>query len=438
MKTMHMWDGDTYPTLEFPLSSGDAPRDSSNMAVWFDIYKDGAFLVRRPGKVLSPKSNGRIDCFFRGWETDWAGSGATLVAYPVIMAPFTSSDITADTVLLNGSFDDFGGSTPTQLATNWTMVGTQASSVYTVTNTGPKPASIYGNYQSIYRPLADGSDQLRQVAASLNVRAGDFVTFGCWVRGEAISNTSANNALKLIFLDNSIDNTITTIPAGSYDWTFLTVEKRLSANQTSIDSRITTHVATGTWQFDDAATFIGRYRKLQGEPRKIVVHRRVRPSRTLNQIPYGGFEHDSDGNGMADGFMKVGSGFTLSMEQDPINVRSGLKSQKVVCSGGTGVQRIHTEIRGQFHAGDTYQPSVWVKTSGALTGSAPTITLKTGPFDGTATVGTPTSIGQSLASFTQFTAPTVLASNCNQMRMEISFSGASGTLWLDDAELKKI
>lgn len=436
-----IWDGDTYPVLQFQLKSGGAIRDLSNHALWFDVWKDGQFLVRRPGTVLSPKADGVVECFLRGSETDWGGSGARLVVYPTLLVPITRQGASADNILSNPSFDTFGGSSPTQLATSWSIVGTQANSTYTVGTSGPKPAAIHGSYQSIVRSSGGGTDQLRQVVTAHTAQAGEVVTFGVWARGEGITGSQNNsNAIRLIF-GSPVDNVTTQLPVGSFDWTFITVSRTVTLAQTTIDSRITTTGNTGTWQFDDACTFLGRYRIYPAEPRRVLVRSRLRIPKTSNQISgWGSFEQDSNGDGLPDGWMKSSLGFTptISREQAPANVHDGTASLKVVCNGGSDSPHIKTAIRGKFLAGETWRADLAVKTSGTLTGTAPSIELRTERFDKGQETSTPTAMGQTLAQFTHHSTDLTLTKDTNLLEFRVNFADASGTLWLDQAELYRI
>lgn len=434
-----IWDGDTYPVIEFELKSETGPRNTTDLAVWFDIKKDGVFLARRPGTLASPKSSGIVEYFLRGAETDWGGSGANLTIYPYVLVPVAMDGGSANSILTNPSFDTFGGTTPTQLATSWTVAGTQTGSVYTVANTGSKPPAISGNYQSIVRPTVSGFDQFRQVNTGQSGVAGDHVTFGVWVRGESITGTQNNqNAIRLIFSDNSVDNVTTQMPVGSFDWTFLTVSRKISSAQTSIDSRIVTHGNSGTWQFDEACTFFGSYIRLDIEPRRIKVLPRMRVPRTSNQLQgIGGFERDSNGDGLPDGWMH-GATFTptLSLEKDPLHVSEGTRSLKAVCTGGAGFLKVAR--RGRWLAGEVYRAKVKAKTSGTLTGTAPSFQMNTGAFDSGQVFGTTGTMGQTLATFTEHTADVTLTADCSLLELQIDLGGVTGTLWLDDIQVFKV
>ena len=440
---LEMWDGDTYPILQFQLADGPNIRDTTNTAAWFDVWKGGSYLTRRPGKLTDPKSSGTVECFFRGSETDWAGQGAALTVYPIVLVPHAGNGLLADTVLSNASFDAFGGTSPTQLAQFWQIVGSQTVAVYEVRSNGPKPAAIFGNFQSIYRSAIGGTDQYRQLVTGQHAKAGDYVTFGVWIRAEATVQLTNAPRMVLAFADNASDNTVMNLPLGTYDWTFLYIEHQLQHDQTSLDFRVQTAGSTGTWQLDEACGFIGRYRTVRAEPIRVNVKSRLRSVRTSNQIAgYGSFERDSDGDGLPDGWMKGGAAFTpvLSLDQDPANVAiTGRTSLKLVGSGMIGsAQQLKTEIRGAFKSGDVWRGSIQAKTLGSLSGTLPTIRVATGPFDSVASSGTATSIGQTLNSFTTYTTDCTLASDCNQIRYEINLSGFTGTLWLDDAQLKKL
>jgi hypothetical protein len=326
------------------------------------------------------------------------------------------------------------------------VVGAQTSEVFTVIDNDPKPASLFGNVQSIETGATPDTTLDQQVSQS--TAAGDWVTFGCWVRADGLTAAASDDAAFKLLSSGGADDVLVRFPPGSgtsiqigVDWTFLYVQKQMTTSHTTLTARIATKGHPNkSFRFDEACMFVGRYKRLPAEPRRVVVRSRLRPPNTSNQIgAAGSLDYDSNADGVPDQWQKSGSFVpTLSRELAPANVAQGRASLKIVCNGDAGAHRLITEVRGAFESGDTWRASFQAKTSGTLTGTAPTLSLNTVPFDGAKQSGTPTSIGMTLGSFTTYTADLALLADVNQLKIVISFASTNGTLWIDDVRLTRV
>jgi hypothetical protein len=305
-----------------------------------------------------------------------------------------------------------------------------------------KPSSIYGTVQSVVRTVVGDTAYLVQTVAKA-FSPGDYASFGVWVRGNNLGGAAAsdNNALRFIF-GNSADNAVFRLPTTDYDWTFCVLERRITVAQTTVQIRLSTFADSGEWRFDEGAFFVGRYRALYLDRFRIMVRPTRRIPKTSNLLAgYGGFELDSNTDGIADAWVHgaTWSGVTATHEKDPANVRTGRASQKLVLSSSAADSYLtHTE-RGNFPAGQ-YEFSFWAKTSGAMSAAA-TAELLTQPFmtGGAYEVATPVSVGPDLAAFTKVAVTLTTTKPTEALECRIGLGGiTSGTLWVDDAELKEI
>ena len=442
--------GDSYPVLECVLKDRGVVRDLTNCAVFFDVFNSGTFLARRPGRINSTKSAGIVQMFMRGSETDWNNDPAELTVFPVLMVPYLNGAQAAN-ILVNGGFDTFTGSSPSQLPTSWTLVGGQTSEIFAGGTTGPKPPVVYdsGSYWSV-APGATSVTNLEQ-SPSLSTVAGDFVTLGVWVRGtvlEATITPSTNTAVKLIF-SGGTDGAETQFPSGEFDWRFITVEKKTTVAHTTAGAKLeykgfVSGGVSGTLLFDEACLFKGRYKKLVMQPLRIKVGARRKPIKTTNILQgVGSFERDSNSNGVPDAWMHDNSGsgnpwgnVTASLDADPANVDHGLRSLKIVCAASNANARLFVVRRGKFLAGETYTFSIRYKIGGTASHQA-SITMFTQKYGiGRQQQGTVTGTGTTQASFATISSQVTLLNNTDEIECRIALGGiTSGTFWFDNAQL---
>jgi len=438
------WDGDSYPVYRFRLLDAGVVRDLTACAVWFDVWKAGTFLVRRPGTLVAPKTGGLVDCFLKGAETDWEGLGADLTVYPVLMAPWTSAGALGTNLLLNPSFDTATGTNPNRVANNWSVIGAQTSEIFDNHQIDPWPPVVAqgGTVQSVGTGATPATALEQQVAQGTAV--GDWVGTGVWVRGDSWDSAASDDSALRLRSSGGADDVLARFPGSAVanlgvEWTFVTVERRMLAAHTTLTTRLEYKGQLNAgFRFDDAVMFLGRWRKLYCEPFRLEVQGRMRIPRTSNRLAgIGSFERDSNADGLPDGWMK-GATFspTVSREADPANVAAGSFSLKAVCSGGSPGQ-LMTQSRGRFLSGETWRASVKAKTSGTLTGTAPALMLQNRPFEGVRVSAT-AAVGQTLASFTTFTVDLALTADNDELQVRLIMDGTTGTLWWDDVQLSKV
>lgn len=439
-----MWDGDTYPVIRFPLVDDGAPQDLSRAAIWFDIWKDGAFLIRRPGSLVSPVSSGIVECFLKGRETDWDGAGAFLTVYPIVVQPFASNGQLASNLLLNPSFDT--DANVDGIADSWSLGGARTATWAAYAN-DEKPAVIrQGGFFQLctHATISPLDPDYIQQGPSATINPGDRLSVGCWHRidgavADAVGGVKNNNHA-IFFRCGAQTNSWAQFEIGRKDWYFVTGSVVSPTAETSFTMGIDGRGTKSSNRYDDAFAFIGAWRKLYVEPFRLRIKPRMRIPRTSNTIAgIGSFERDSNADGLPDGWAKYGSPFspTITLDRTPANVDHGSASLKVICSGVGGTQILRREERRAFKTGETWRASVRVKTSGTLTGTAPFIQLSRPPFETYSDIVT-TNIGQTLAAFTTYSVDLTFSADADSIHIQIGFASVTGTLWIDDVQFKKV
>jgi hypothetical protein len=444
-----LYDGDTGPIYRFKFKDGASVMDLSSIAVEFYVYDSaGNFLVRRAGLPVSPKSGGQIDLMLLGRETDWDGAGATLVLKPKIYAAVSPTGAAATNLLVNPSFDLATGTVPARLPDSWTLVGARTATWDNYANDA-WPPSIFGTFQLCNHAALTDPDYIQQQPA-ISLAIGDRLSVGVWHRINGNPSDASggvkNNNHAIFFRCGTQANSIVQFEVGNADWYFAsgsvvtpTVE---SACTFGIDGRGTT--SSNRW--DDAFCFKGDWRVTPVEAMRIVVRARRRTPKTGGNIVagVGGFESDSNLDGLADGWRLLQGGtHVYSIDRTPANVSSGKASQKVVLGNSTGITMDYIK-RGRFDSGETWTAKIKLKTAGALTGSPSAtqwgVKVKTDNFDGGPSGtqgGTFTSFGMNVATFTEYTSSITLAKSVSALVIEINLNAVAGTAWFDDVVLTR-
>jgi len=441
---VQMWDGDTYPVIRVEMKDSGAARDLTNCATWIDVWKDGAFLVRRPGRILTPKTAGLAEYFLGGRETDWAGVGGRLSLYPVLMVPYTAGGDIALNLLTNGGLDTFTGAAPSKLPTSWTLVGAQSTETFDGYCNDSKPPCLFegGNFW-LAQPGTTAVTHLEQ-SVTQNTVPGDYVTFGCWVRGTSqVAVTPGDDTAIEVFSSGGADDVKTRFNATEFDWKFLTADQLTTVAHTSVGARLRYKgFNPGSLRFDESCLFVGRYKRLSMRSIPVVISPTAQPAKTTNQIAgIGAFDRDSDSDGFPDGWMHTAafSGVTPSIEQNPVNVYVSGKSLKLVLAASSTGARIFTIRRGRFLNGETWRFTLRAQCTG-LSASA-SISIAATPFTNGASVrqfGASTSIGTTITFSTLYIADLTLTSDYDSLECRILIGDITGTLWLDDAQFYRV
>lgn len=449
-----IYDGDTNPILRFRLMNGGTPVDASSMAVELKIQDaaTGTTLCTRPGVPVSPKSDGYVDVWLKGLETDWEGAGRDLLIVPKFYMALDANGAAATNVLLNPSFDTGAGT----VATDWVSGGTLGPTVYELRQDDPAPPVIFGKCQRIYTPTAGSTAYLTQsVTPSMTLVAGDYVSGGMWTRakldtGADVTNYGIGGGYFIRLLPGGSDSWYNYLTEGDRDWTFERIEGRCVDPHSTCALQFAAYDAIGyDIRIDDAFLFNGRWSVVHGDPLRLQVRPRVRPLKTnfstANFIAgTGGFEVDSNSDGIADGWAKTGT-LTYAMEADPDHVNTalgGLAAQKVTLNGSS-TDQLRIIYRGKFSAGETWRFHVRYKNSGAVSGSPANgdfgVVLHTEEFDGTYETSTLTGANFSLSSIASYATKfrtLALTADHSVLVCDVNLKTASGaTLWLDDAAL---
>jgi hypothetical protein len=441
-------DGDQGPIYRFPVRDGAGYRDMATAAV--ELYledEDGNSLGVRPGVVVSPKNSGQIDVMMKGRETDWGdGRARSIVIIPKFYYAQSVSAAAVPSSLTNTSFDT--DTTPADgIADGWT-VAPATTGTYAIVANDSAPPSIFGSCQSVNPNAGTATEYLYQdVTPGGTIAPGTPWAAGVWYRGNLITGAASDgHALSIeIFQGGTLESVLTRFPVGTSDWRFITAAiTAAQANNTKARFKLLLNNSNlGSRRFDEAFLFPGRWWSFFGERIEVPITPRSRVPKTVNQIQgVGSFERDSNADGLADGYTKVGSANTYSIEQDPANVAHDRKSQKVVlANGSTDLLRILK--RGKFASGDVWAASVKVKTLGALSGAGGgagfKLTLRGDDFSGGATQETAsTNFGTNLAVFTTYTAQITLLADRSVVRIEIALAGYTGTVWIDDQRLWRV
>ena len=452
MRDLHaIWDGDQGPVFRFRLRDGSGYRDLSSAAVECYIAdSSGTSIGMRPGVVISPKTDGHVDVLMRGKETDWDGLGKDLYLVPRVYYATAADGTAATNLLLNPSFDTGAGT----VADNWTQLGTLGSTVFALVSDDPAPPVIFGKAQRCYVPSAGSSAYLNQQVTS-TIAAGDYISTGVWVRAKLDSGAALQGepGYKIEVSNSGIEKTTTYIAAGTCDWTFYRAELKCASAGSSVSAALVSYDAIGyDVRWDDAFLFKGRWAVFHPETYRIPVRPRPRPSKAIGASNFikarGGFEQDSNTDGVADGWSKTGSTNTYALETDPDNIdATGIEtlsraSQKVTLSG-SATDQLRLIYRGHFKAGETWRFQVVYKNSGALSGSPANgdfgLVVHTEEFDGTYETSSLTGANFSLSSIAAFLGKfrtVALTADHSVLVCDINLKTASGgTLWLDHASL---
>lgn len=433
-----MYDGSTYPVHSFPFSSESGPLDLSVCAVWFDIWKDGSFLIRRPGSIANPSTAGVAELFIKGSETDWGGRGAHLVVRPTIMIPYTEGGVVAVNLSLNSGFDV--DSNADGIADNWTQIGTKTA-LWSVDDKDEKPAVIGqgGNYQSVRHATTSENDYIQQ-SAIVTVNPGDRLSVGVWHRIDGDGGaTGINHAI--FFRCGGQTNSWAQFQVGRRDWYFTSSSVVSPTSETGVTFGLDARGTTLTQRYDNFVAFIGDWRRQFTDPYRLRVHPRLRVPKTSNRLAgVGSFEKDSNLDGLPDGWMKVGTFTpTVSLDRTPGNFTDGESSLKVVGTGVIGgVQNLKHEVRAKFLQGETWRMSLQYKTQGALGGLVPAMQMQYVSFDSHASQTSTVPLGTNVPTFTAYTCDYSFATDCECLFLMLRFGGVSGTLWIDDVQLRKL
>jgi hypothetical protein len=205
-------------------------------------------------------------------------------------------------------------------------------------------------------------------------------------------------------------------------------------------------------RFDDAFLFKGTWASFAGEVFRLPVRARSRPSKTnfTNEnfiAGLGGFEVDTNADGVADGWSKTGATNTYAIERDPDHLNLGISptgtgAEKVTLNAAT-TDRLRLLLRGHFKAGETWRFQVYYKNSGALSGSPANgdfgIVLHTEQFDGVyeeSSLAGANFATTSIATYASKFRTLALTADHSVLVCDINLKTATGgTLWLDDALL---
>lgn len=435
------FDGDNGPVYRFPVRDGDDLRDMATAACECYLFdRDGVSYGTRPGVIISPKSSGTVDVMLAGREADFGGSPVPLWAVLKMYYATAPNRTPATNVLLNASFDTATGTSPSRIADNWS----QSSSGGTFDNSDndAAPSSIFGTNQSVTNPT--GNFLFQDVAATPAL--GDRWSFGCWVRGSGISGVEDDfNSIAMSGIGGVQEDIVVRLPVGEFDWRFFQDELLVAqASHTTMRMSLfalSTH--TGSWRFDEAFMFAGRWIvRHSSEPLELKVKRTTRIPKASNQIAgFGSFERDANSDGIPDGFTKIGTGGTFTLNKDPAHVSHESASLKVALTDQSGMM-LKLPWPGKYRVGDTWRASVMEKTVGTLGAGAGTggfsIALRTETFDAAPVISASTNLSATAASFTDHSASlAITTAERSKLVIEINLNGKTGTLYLDDVRLER-
>lgn len=437
-----IWNGEQGPVYRFRLRDGAGVRDMATAAVEFYIEdQDGASYGMRPGVIAGARADGTVDLQLRGRESDWPSTPKDLFVIPKLYYATAPDGTPAVNALLNPSFDTASGTNPTRIATSWSQSG--SGGVFDNYANDPAPSVIYGagTFQLVNNPT--GNYLFQNVAATPSI--GDIWSFGCWVRGSAISGSQDDfNSIAMSGIGGTQEDIVVRLPVGEFDWRFLRGELVMmqSSHTTMRMSLFAESPHTGSWRFDEAFMFAGRWAVFYADAMRIPVKSRSRIPKASNQLKgIGSFEVDSNADGVSDAWTKLGSGGTFSIEKNPAHVSEGAASQKAVLTDQSEVSLRHV-FRGRFRPGDTWRASVMVKTNGALTIGSGTggfnIVLQTQYFEASPVSSVATNFGTNLATFTEHsTSLAITGAERSELMVDIGLGGVTGTVWIDDVKLER-
>jgi len=433
-----IWNGETGQVYRFQLKDSGAVLDTSACAVEFYVYDDaGTLLTRRAGIPVSPKSGGLVDLSLLGREIDWPAE-KHLILKPKIYVAVSPTGAVATNLLSTPSFDTDGDANG--IADNWSLQGALTATWALVTD-DPYPPVIFGSAQRVkHAGLAD-PDYIQQNPA-VTLAVGDRLSAGVWARHTGTAGAAASDTHALFFRRNGGSNTYVRFQVTERDWYFvqgtLTVDSAQSSAFMGIDARGTTLDN----RFDDAFLFKGDWRTVPVDPLRIRVRNRQRVSKNVNQIQgTGGFEEDTNGDGLADGIAKIGSGSVFTIDKDPGHVYQGRAAQKIALFNSSN-HSVRAVKRGRFVNGEVWAASVRVITAGALTGGGGSggfgVKISTQTFDGAAPLSATTNFGTNLAVFTLYTAQITLDADRDALVVDVLLNGQTGTIWIDDLQLYRV
>lgn len=442
-------DGDQGPYYGFEVWDQGVLRDMSSAAVEFKIEdQDGNAIATRAGVVMDPKSLGQVQLLFRGRETDWSGLGAGggIVVKPKAYYATAPDGTPAVNALTNGSFDT-DTSPADGIADGWAVLPATTGS-YAVQADDSAPPAIFRNCQLASPAAGTATEFLYQdLTPGGGIVVGDRWTVGAFFRGDRISGAASDgHALILeLFQGGTLESVITRLPVGSSDWGFVmgTMVASQAGNTKARIKLALNNSNLGSRRFDEAFLFKGYWRVRHLPPFTLPVPGRSRVPKSASQVQgRGSFEQDSDADGLADGFVKLGSANTYTIERDPARVAHGSSSQKIVLANPAS-ERIFTRKRERYKAGDVWSASIKVMTLGALAGAGGGfgfgLALHGDTFDGGITQESALAVfGSNLAVFTTYTAQITLLADRDVLVVEVNLSGYTGTAWIDDLRLWRV
>jgi len=442
-------DGDQGPFYGFEVWDQGVLRDMSSAAIEFKIEdQDGNALATRPGIIVDPKSLGQVQLLFKGRETDWDGLGAGngIVVKPKAYYATAPDGSPAVNALANPSFDT--DTTPADgIADGWAVLPA-TTGAYAVSSDDPAPPAIFRSFQAVTPAAGTATEYLYQdTAPGGGIVVGDRWSAGVWYRGDRVTGAAADgHALILEFnTGGTAESALTRLPVGTASWGFAMASLIAGqAGNTKARHKLALYNTNlGARRFDDAFLFKGYWRVRHLPPITIPVPGRKRVPKTSNQVQgFGSFEQDSDGDGLGDGFTKLGNSNTYSLSFDPARFAQGYASQKVVLAN-PAAERIFFRKHLRYKNGDVWAASIKVMTLGALAGAGGGfgfgVTIRGDLFDGgpTQEIAT-TAFGTNLAVFTTYTAQIALLADRDVLVVELNLSGYTGTAWLDDVKLWRV
>jgi hypothetical protein len=388
---------------------------------------------------------------------------------PRAYVPFKSDGTLAANLLSNGSLDDVTGSSPTQTPVGWVLVGTPGSNEkFAGGSSDPYPPVISdgspGRYWEVQTGPAPGTSLEQTYGTAIG--NGKWVSIGAWVRshvvaGSAVTPPNDSSSLKIDFTGgNPADDILVRFPQPSSDWSFIRTERRLTTP--SVTAAVVKLLYAGspdtTFRFDDVMLFEGRYRMVTGQKQRLIVRPSLKPRKASggNLIAgVGGFERDSDNDGLPDGWVVtttgthdagfdgsyVRAGVTYSLQIDPDLIRTGRAALNVVTSSVLANTGFATVVRGRFLSGEVWEFSAWIRIGPSFS-SSPLIQLLSEQFNDTgvaeqvAQTSVPTS---NSGTYTRYSVQLALTGDCDALECRIWLAGiTSGGMQIDDCSLTKV
>ena len=451
MRALHpIYDGDQGPGYRFHLDLGSGFDLTNAAVVCYLTDSAGTNIASRPGVIYGAKSDRYVDILMRGKETDWDGAGKELFLIPRVYKAMASDRTAATNLLVNPSFDTGVGT----VADSWTQGGTLSDMLYELKQDDPAPPVIFGKAQRSYATVGGATTAFLSQAPSVTLVPGDVVSGGVWYRAKVDTGGSVAGAEHYVQVHTGAELVQTAFPAADSDWTFVTATAPIATAASASAFKLANSDAKGyEIRYDDAFLFNGKWSVYHTDTYSLRVTPRPRPSKTnfttANFIKgRGGFEQDSNADGIADGWSKTGS-LTYAMERDPDHLNlavdaTGSGAQKVTVAA-SATDNLRLLYRGHFKDGETWTFKAYYKNSGVLTGSPAAgafgLVLHTEEFDGayeTSTLGVADFALSSTAAYTAVSAPVTLTADHSVLVLDINLKTATGgDLWLDDALLRR-